>query len=268
MVRQSSTFVVVCPSDWSDLSLCYNDSRKLIHSKHLNPTILIWLRYQAYDYLLTLPYEIKYMWTQKWSLIKVLFFLTRYPVFFDTVCAIYCESTRASSQRYTSHLFAVQLGHNLSAEVCHALYSATGCTLFISFETSYKRWFCVRAHHIWDRRCGRFAFLFRQVSTVRQLVDFKRHHHHEDVGYLGSAKIHRNLPHLLVHRVSYHCMCLSGFVWKVHPLWVPIHSSSERLGVHSDTLDPSCSDLNSRPSVDRQGLPCRPCKYRCCRNLC
>ncbi|ETW74783.1 hypothetical protein HETIRDRAFT_456322 [Heterobasidion irregulare TC 32-1] len=38
----------------------------------------------AYDYLLTLPYEIKYMWTQKWSLIKVLFFLTRYPVFFDT----------------------------------------------------------------------------------------------------------------------------------------------------------------------------------------
>lgn len=95
----------------------------------------------SYDYLLTLPYEIKYMWTQKWSLIKVLFFLTRYPVFFDTVCAIY-----------------LQLGHNLSAEVCHALYSATGWLIIFGIAVA-EGIIIMRTWAIWGRQKSIGIFL-------------------------------------------------------------------------------------------------------------
>ncbi|KZS86853.1 hypothetical protein SISNIDRAFT_461442 [Sistotremastrum niveocremeum HHB9708] len=38
----------------------------------------------VYDYILTLPEEIILVWPARWNLGKVLFFLTRYPVFIDT----------------------------------------------------------------------------------------------------------------------------------------------------------------------------------------
>ncbi|KAL5519273.1 hypothetical protein ACEPAH_956 [Sanghuangporus vaninii] len=42
----------------------------------------------AYDYLLTLPDEIRLIWPAKWNAGKIMFFLTRYPVFVDTSLTI------------------------------------------------------------------------------------------------------------------------------------------------------------------------------------
>lgn len=62
-----------------------------------------------YDYLLTLHYEVKYIWPSKWSLTKVLFLCTRYPAFIDTSLVIW-----------------LQFGHNLSPNVCTTLYDLIG----------------------------------------------------------------------------------------------------------------------------------------------
>ena len=63
------------------------------------------------------------------------------------------------------------------------------------------------------------------------------------------------------------CVCLALFEKSTHCEFPYIPAQSDSAS-HSESLDVSCSDVHSRPSVDRQGLPCRPCKYRCCRNLC
>ncbi|KAL0948995.1 hypothetical protein HGRIS_009094 [Hohenbuehelia grisea] len=44
-----------------------------------------------YDYLLTFADEIRYVWNAPWNLGKILFFLTRYPVFVDTSLTLYRE---------------------------------------------------------------------------------------------------------------------------------------------------------------------------------
>ncbi|KAI0796147.1 hypothetical protein C8Q75DRAFT_803188 [Abortiporus biennis] len=43
----------------------------------------------AYDYILTLPTEIKYVWFTPMSFGKMLYFLTRYPVFEETALVLY-----------------------------------------------------------------------------------------------------------------------------------------------------------------------------------
>ncbi|TCD65702.1 hypothetical protein EIP91_002278 [Steccherinum ochraceum] len=42
-----------------------------------------------YDYLLTLPSEIKYIWPSQMSVMKVLYFMTKYLIFFDITAAVY-----------------------------------------------------------------------------------------------------------------------------------------------------------------------------------
>ncbi|KAF8185282.1 hypothetical protein K438DRAFT_1937033 [Mycena galopus ATCC 62051] len=43
----------------------------------------------AFDYLLTFELEVSLMWSAKWSMIKVLYFLSRYPAFFDVALLLY-----------------------------------------------------------------------------------------------------------------------------------------------------------------------------------
>ncbi|THH13786.1 hypothetical protein EW146_g6478 [Bondarzewia mesenterica] len=72
-----------------------NSSATLIGLEHLSIETYVnacAITVLVYDYLLTFRYEVKYMWNSKWSIIKALFFMTRYPVFVDTICAIYRET--------------------------------------------------------------------------------------------------------------------------------------------------------------------------------
>ncbi|KAJ3491392.1 hypothetical protein NLI96_g738 [Meripilus lineatus] len=65
----------------------------------------------GYDYILTLPREIQYVWFTPLSLGKVLFFLTRYPVFEETSMVLL-------------HQFAV-----MSPQTCDNVYKAIGYQL-------------------------------------------------------------------------------------------------------------------------------------------
>ncbi|KAK7687653.1 hypothetical protein QCA50_008868 [Cerrena zonata] len=65
----------------------------------------------AYDYCLTFPREVKYVWNSHISLGKVLFFLTRYPVFEETALVLY-------------HQFAV-----MSPEKCDVIFKTIGYQL-------------------------------------------------------------------------------------------------------------------------------------------
>lgn len=48
---------------------------------------------QLCDYFLTLDDEINYYWPARWTLGKVLFFLTRYPPFVSTALILYRQSS-------------------------------------------------------------------------------------------------------------------------------------------------------------------------------
>ncbi|CAL1715364.1 unnamed protein product [Somion occarium] len=65
----------------------------------------------GYDYCLTFRREVKYVWTSHLSLGKVLFFLTRYPVFGETALVLY-------------HQFAV-----MGPEKCDIIYKTIGYQL-------------------------------------------------------------------------------------------------------------------------------------------
>ncbi|KAJ6588567.1 hypothetical protein B0H19DRAFT_1100124 [Mycena capillaripes] len=74
---------------------------RIVNSMHVvNITILL------FDYCLTLNAEISLMWSSKWSLSKVLFFLTRYSPVFDVPVEIYYSTVSNLSFEYCSQLHA------------------------------------------------------------------------------------------------------------------------------------------------------------------
>lgn len=63
----------------------------------------------VYDYFLTLDREVRLVWGAKWNITKILFVLTRYPVFADSAMVLYHN-----------------VGHNLSTRMCKSMYNVTG----------------------------------------------------------------------------------------------------------------------------------------------
>ncbi|ETW74842.1 hypothetical protein HETIRDRAFT_447107 [Heterobasidion irregulare TC 32-1] len=101
-----------------------------------------------YDYTLTFEYEVKYMWRSKWSLVKVLFFIVRYPPFADTSLVLY-------------H----QLGFGLSPVDCSRLYHVTGW-MFLGSVGICESIIMMRTWAIWGRKkVVAFGLLFLFVIT-------------------------------------------------------------------------------------------------------
>lgn len=126
----------------------------------------------VYDYLLTLQYEVKYMWTAKWTLAKVLFFLTRYPVFVDTFCAIY-----------------LQLGRNLSGEFCHNLYTSNGWLIVFGIAVA-EGIIILRTWAMWGRNkiIGIFLlglFFASLIAASVALALFQKSTHFIPISSLG-----------------------------------------------------------------------------------
>ncbi|KAF8505204.1 hypothetical protein BU17DRAFT_101143 [Hysterangium stoloniferum] len=92
-----------------------------------------------YDYLLTVEREARLVWPVPWNVGKILFFLTRYPVFADTFMVLY-------------HQFAI-----LSAEECQTLYRTIGFLLGVGTLIS-ETILALRTWVIWhrDHRIGIF----------------------------------------------------------------------------------------------------------------
>ncbi|THH13664.1 hypothetical protein EW146_g6583 [Bondarzewia mesenterica] len=110
----------------------------------------------VYDYTLTFEYEVKYMWNSKCSLIKVLFFATRYPAFMDMSLVLY-------------H----QFGHNLSADLCSQLYQATGW-MFIGGVAIAMVIIMLRTWAIWGRMktigCGLVSLFIITLAPACTLL--------------------------------------------------------------------------------------------------
>ena len=85
---------------------------------------------QAYDYLLTLSEEVALVWSGKWSLVTLLYFGTRYLVFFDSVVFALGEySILVRALLFTlffSEIFVIEP----PAARCHAFSTFIGCKFF------------------------------------------------------------------------------------------------------------------------------------------
>jgi len=86
-----------------------------------------------YDYFLTLPREVSLIWPSKWSLIKVLFLLTRYTPFIDAGLSLHYHFQ--SSPR---------------VETCQLVVSLNSC-LFFSGTAASQIILTMRTWAVWDR---------------------------------------------------------------------------------------------------------------------
>jgi len=86
----------------------------------------------VYDYLLTIEREARLVWPVPWNIGKVLYFLTRYPVFADTFMVLY-------------HQFAI-----LDPATCDALYKTIGFLLGVGTLIA-ESILAVRTWVIWHR---------------------------------------------------------------------------------------------------------------------
>ncbi|KAG6902619.1 hypothetical protein C0995_014225 [Termitomyces sp. Mi166 len=52
---------------------------------------------KAYDYILCIPLEIRFIWTAAWTMPKILYFITRYIPMFTLGVILYCKNIACSS---------------------------------------------------------------------------------------------------------------------------------------------------------------------------
>ncbi|KAL5535809.1 hypothetical protein ACEPAF_3903 [Sanghuangporus sanghuang] len=95
----------------------------------------------AYDYLLTLPDEIRFIWPAKWNAGKIMFFLTRYPAFVDTSLTI-----------------VNLIQPNLKLSLCKPIYQAAAWMSFAGI-TIAEIIMMMRVHAIWGAKKQVLIFL-------------------------------------------------------------------------------------------------------------
>ncbi|KAJ3482312.1 hypothetical protein NLI96_g7065 [Meripilus lineatus] len=105
--------------------------------------LLIW------DYFLTFDLEVSLMWPSEWSIIKILFFLTRYLPFFDVTLVMY-----------------YQIKPNITEETCRRTYEPAGWLIVIGIIIA-EIILVVRTWAIWGRgkRIG-YALLAASILAV------------------------------------------------------------------------------------------------------
>ncbi|KZT57379.1 hypothetical protein CALCODRAFT_483194 [Calocera cornea HHB12733] len=102
----------------------------------------------VYDWILTLPMEIKYVWPAPWSWGKTLFLLTRYLALIDT-----------------SVIIPRQLGYNLSTDNCQLLYQWSTWSMVIGVAIA-DIILAMRTWAIWSKsRPWGFALAFAWVAV-------------------------------------------------------------------------------------------------------
>jgi len=99
-----------------------------------------------YDYLITLPEEVTYVWPTRWNIGKVLFLLTRYPVFADTTLVLV-------------HQFQV-----LDATQCKIIFTTIGWMLGVGVGIA-EIILSMRTWVIWGRD-KRIAFFLGSLLVV------------------------------------------------------------------------------------------------------
>ncbi|KAH9847226.1 hypothetical protein C2E23DRAFT_742194 [Lenzites betulinus] len=139
-------------------------SRKLIHYSQLLPinggliegnyTLLASTFLFYYDYLITLPTEVRVFWTSRWNLASVYFFLIRYGFFLDiTILAL-------GNIRFTPNA-----GLHESARTCGLLLDIGIAFSFLNFVV-VAAFVATRMYAIWgcSKRVGVLVFLLGLIN--------------------------------------------------------------------------------------------------------
>ncbi|KAF9487815.1 hypothetical protein BDN71DRAFT_1478357 [Pleurotus eryngii] len=103
----------------------------------------------VYDYLLTFADEVRYVYGAPWTLGRILFYLTRYPVFVDTALTLH-------------H----QVGYSLSVQECITLFKITGWMIIIGIVIA-EVIMTLRVWALWGRTRNFGIFLsILSVATI------------------------------------------------------------------------------------------------------
>lgn len=88
------------------------------------------LSVQGYDYLLTVQREADLVWRSNWSLVKILFFLTRYSAFVDVVLDLSCEPIfNPTHLHYTKPVFRPRISENECQDLSRIIPDLTVCVV-------------------------------------------------------------------------------------------------------------------------------------------
>ncbi|KAF4574424.1 hypothetical protein EYR40_005854 [Pleurotus pulmonarius] len=124
------------------------------------------MAFNMYDYLLTLPTEVKYVWQANWGVGKVLYLLSRYPLLFAAPLEL---------RRLTSHV--------ISEVQCRVLYSLVAYVLALTLVFS-ETILIIRVWALWRRQTW-VAIVFvcsAAAGAITGLVDILETTH--SVAYL------------------------------------------------------------------------------------
>jgi len=101
-----------------------------------------------YDYILTIPNEIDYIWSSQWSVIKVIFLITRYLPFSDV-----------------SLVLIYQLKPFISSRTCEALFRASGWLIVVGIAIA-ETILAIRTWAMWERNRWMGIFLILLMSSA------------------------------------------------------------------------------------------------------
>lgn len=102
----------------------------------------------VYDYILTVPREIDYIWSSKWSVIKIMFLITRYLPFSDV-----------------SIVLLYQLKPFITPQSCEWLFKISGWLIVVGIAIA-ETILAIRTWALWERHRNMTAFLVVLVASA------------------------------------------------------------------------------------------------------
>ncbi|KAF8974258.1 hypothetical protein BDZ97DRAFT_1647266 [Flammula alnicola] len=103
---------------------------------------------QIVDYIQTLDLEIALIWNAKWSIVKMLFLIARYPTFLDISLVLY-----------------VTLSHHQSDKNCAVAYDISSVITLIGIGAA-EVIFVLRTYALWGNNKNLLRFLVSQVIVI------------------------------------------------------------------------------------------------------
>lgn len=127
------------PNEILASSICSCNSGKILVGDYRTLSTDRCLFPQIYDYFLTLSQEIDLIWPSQPSIVKMLFFLTRYTSWINVVVLLYCQYITPRSCVWTEDALD-QLKIEISLRSCEQLHTVSACThcVIASFVTDNR----------------------------------------------------------------------------------------------------------------------------------
>ncbi|KLO07346.1 hypothetical protein SCHPADRAFT_909573 [Schizopora paradoxa] len=139
----------------------------------------------TYDTILTFPSEVRFIWRSKWSIGKVLYFLTRYLAFIDTVFALYYWFRRTATDE----------------TICRHLFRGDAWLFIIGTYTA-EAILSLRTYALWDRSTRVLVCLALLASASFTTQAINLHHFLDTVKFSDSPAPSIMPCDAIVHRTT------------------------------------------------------------------